>query len=106
MGLEVYWTQAAEDELFRIFKYYLEKAGYNVAKRLADGIHEEPFKLENSPEIGQIEELLKDRRQEFRYLVYKKNYKIIYWINRNENQIEIVDVFDVRQYPLKIKRTK
>lgn len=88
MGLEVYWTQSAEDELHRIFKHYLEKAGHSVAKRLAEGIYEEPFKLENHPEIGQIEELLKDRKQEFRYLVYKKKYKIIYWINRKETELK------------------
>ena len=40
-----------------------------------------------------------------RYLVYK-NYKVIYWINEKENRIEINDVFDTRQNPTKIKRTK
>jgi hypothetical protein len=52
--------------------------------------------------IGQIEELLIDREQSFRYLVHK-NYKIIYWINLIKNRIEIVDVFDTRQNPEKIK---
>jgi plasmid stabilization system protein ParE len=105
MELEIYWTLFAEDELYRIFKYYLKKAGYRTAKKLADGIYEEPFKLTNQPEIGQIEEYLKNRKVEFRYLLYRKNYKIIYWINQEENRIEINDVFDVRQYPPKIKRT-
>ena len=30
----------------------------------------------------------------------------IYWINTNKNRIEITDVFDTRQNPIKIKRTK
>ena len=34
------------------------------------------------------EELLLDRIQNFRYLVYK-NYKIIYWYNKEKNRIEI-----------------
>lgn len=71
-----------------------------------DGIHNEPSKLQIQPEIGQIEELLKDREQGFRYLIYKRNYKIIYWINKEENRVEVIDVFDVRQYPLKIRRTQ
>ncbi len=106
MELEIFWTQFAEDELYKIFKHYLKKAGYRTAKKLADGIYEEPLKLTNQPEIGQVEEYLKNRKVEFRYILYKKNYKIIYWINREENRIEINDVFDVRQYPLKIKRTR
>lgn len=104
MGLEIFWTEFAEYELYSIFKHYHEKAGYRIAKKLIDGIHDEPFKLKTQPKIGQIEELLKDREQEFRYLVYKKNFKIIYWINNDNNQVEVVDVFDVRQYPPKIKR--
>lgn len=106
MGLEIYWTQFAERELYRIFKHYLKKAGYRTAKKLVDGIYYEPFKLTNQAKIGQVEEYLKDREVEFRYILYKNNYKITYWINQEENRIEINDVFDVRQYPLKIKRTQ
>lgn len=106
MELEVYWTQSAENELYSIFKYYLKRAGRKTAMSLAIGIYKEPLKLINQPEIGQVEEYLKDRKIEFRYILYKKNYKIIYWINQVENRIEVMDVFDVRQYPLKITRTQ
>ncbi|RMB63500.1 type II toxin-antitoxin system RelE/ParE family toxin [Dokdonia sinensis] len=106
MELEIYWTAFAENELYKIFKYYLDEAGYRVAKNLVDGIYNEPFKLINHPEIGQEEDLLKHRPVEFRYLLYKKNYKIIYSTNHQVSRIEIYDVFDVRQYPLKITRTK
>jgi plasmid stabilization system protein ParE len=106
MGLEIFWTGFAEDQLHNIFKHYQKKAGNRITKKLVDGIFNEPSKLQIQPEIGQIEELLKDREQRFRYLIYKKNYKIIYWINKEENRVEIIDVFDVRQYPLKIRRTQ
>lgn len=106
MDLEIYWTQFAEDELYRIFKHYLKKAGYRTAKKLVDGIYSEPFKLSTHPEMGQLEEYLKNRKVAFRYILYKKNYKIIYWINQEKNWIEINDVFDVRQYPKKMKRTQ
>lgn len=104
MGLEVYWTKFSERELEKIFDYYNRKASYSIAKKLSDGIYNEALKLEQQPEMGQIEELLKNRKQQFRYLVYK-SYKIIYWINNSESKIEIIDVFDTRQNPLKIKRT-
>lgn len=105
MGLEVYWTEFSEMQLEEIFNYYLKNASQKIAKKITDGIYNETLKLKYQPEIGQEEDLLKSRKQKFRYLVFK-NYKIIYWINKNESRIEINDVFDTRQYPNKIKRSK
>lgn len=86
MELEVYWTQFAEDKLTDIFEYYNFNAGVKVAQKLVDGIINESLKLSKNPFIGQKEELLSDRVQEYRYLVYK-NYKIIYWIDKINKMI-------------------
>ena len=105
MELRIYWTDFSKKELQNIFDYYKENVSLKVAKSLTIGIAKETSKLKKQPEIGQIEKLLIDRPNEFRYLVYK-NYKIIYWINKKENRIEINDVFDSRQNPIKIERTE
>lgn len=105
MGLEIYWTIFSEKELEKIFDYYTERANLRVAKKITDGIFKATLKLMKQPEIGQLEELLTKRKQGFRYLLHK-NYKIIYWINKDKNWVEITDVFDTRQNPLKIKRTE
>ena len=105
MELKIYWTEFSEKELENIFDYYHNNASYRVAKKVVDGIYNETLKLSKQPEIGRVEELLKIRKQGFRYLVFK-NYKIIYWINSEKNWIEINDVFDTHQNPPKIKRTK
>ena len=105
MELKLFWTDFSQKELEKIYRYYREKTGTRIAKRLVNGIYNETLKLKKQPKIGQTEELLKKREQEFRYLVYE-NYKIIYWINNKENRIEINDVFDTRQNPIKIERTK
>lgn len=105
MELIIYWTDSSKKELQIIFEYYKENATLKVAKRLTIGIAKETLKLKKQPEIGQIEELLIDRPNNFRYLVFK-NYKIIYWVNKKENRIEITDVFDSRQNPIKIKRAE
>lgn len=105
MDLKIYWTEFSEKELQHIFEYYREKASYRIAKRLVDGIYNATIQLKKQPKIGQIEELIKEREQEFRYLVFK-NYKIIYWLNENENRIEIIDVFDTRQNPIQIEGTQ
>ncbi|MBI0401142.1 type II toxin-antitoxin system RelE/ParE family toxin [Cyclobacterium marinum] len=103
MELNLFWTDFSQKKLEKIYEYYREKAGVRVAKNLVNGIFNEVLKLKIQPKIGQEEEFLKNRKQEFRYLVYK-NYKVIYWINEEENRIEINDVFDTRQNPIKIKR--
>lgn len=103
MGLEIYWTQFAEDKLEDIFHYYSIKASLNIAIKLVNGIVDKTIDLEKNPKIGEKEELLSDRTEDFRYLVFK-NYKIIYWININDNRLEIVNVFDCRQNPQKIKK--
>jgi plasmid stabilization system protein ParE len=105
MELKIYWTDFSKKELQNIFEYYKENASLKVAKSLTKEIAKETLKLKKQPEIGQIEELLINRPNEFRYLVYK-NYKIIYWINKSEKRIEINDIFDSRQNPIKIERTE
>tara|TARA_R110002049_G_scaffold71900_1_gene184825 strand:- start:1421 stop:1738 length:318 start_codon:yes stop_codon:yes gene_type:complete len=105
MGLEVYWLQLAEDKLDDIYSYYKLKAGKRIAQKLINGILDTTIDLENQPEIGQVEISLSNRKQEFRYLVFK-NYKLVYWINFDYKRIEIANIFDCRQDPEKIQETK
>ena len=105
MELEIFWTDFSKKELKNIFTYYKEKASLNVAKTIVIGITTEAKKLKKQHTIGQEEELLENNSRKFRYLV-STNYKIIYWINLEKNRIEIFDVFDTRQSPLKMKRAK
>ena len=103
MELTVFWTSFSKNELRKIFRYYKEKAGIRIAKSIVLELLFESSKLTSHPEIGQKEEFLITRKEEFRYLVVK-NYKIIYWVNVQKNQVEIVDIFDTRQNPIKMKR--
>lgn len=101
MELEVYWTQFAEDKLIDIFEYYKFNAGVVIAQNLINGIVDESLKLDKNPFIGQKDDALSDRIQEYRYLVYK-NYKIIYWIDDVNKMVLVSHVFDTRQNPTKI----
>lgn len=105
MELEIYWTDYSKQELKNIFDYYKKKASIKVAKNLVIGITKATSKLKKQPKIGQEEELLSNDSRNFCYLVFK-NYKIIYLINYKMSRIEIFDVFDTRQSPIKMKRTK
>lgn len=103
MELELFWTEFAKNELRKIFDYHKEKASLTIARNLVNGIYKATLRLKHKPAIGQKEELLLDRPQEFRYLVHT-NYKIIYWVNTEHHRVEISDVFDTRQNPVKIQR--
>ena len=105
MSLTVYWTRLAENKLDDIFSYYETVANTKTAKKLIFGIIDTTINLHNNAEMGKIEELLKNRTQNFRYLIYK-NYKIIYWINSPKNRIEISTIFDTRQNPIQLTGTK
>jgi len=104
MGLTVYWTQFAEDKLEDIYTYHKYKAGKRTANKLVNELVDVTLDLDQNPHIGQKEEFLSNRLQEFRYVVYK-NYKIIYWIDIPNKMLLISNVFDTRQNPLKINRT-
>lgn len=106
MELTVFWTEFAKDKLDDIFEYYkLKTKDVNVARKLVNSIIDHTIGLEKQPNIGQKEELLSHRPQNFRYLVFK-SYKIIYWVNELKNRIDITHVFDTRQDPFKIRETK
>jgi toxin ParE1/3/4 len=89
MGLKIYWTDFSKNELHRIFDYYKLKASVRISRKLINGIVQSVDILKDQPLIGQVEELLLDREQDFRYLVYK-NYKLIYWINTQKTESKLL----------------
>lgn len=104
MELTVFWTYFAEIKLEDIFEFYKKSAGEKIAEKIVIEIIDTTIDLEKMPNIGQVEELLNDRKQEFRYLIHL-HFKIIYWINLEKQRIEIVNVFDTRQNPKKLSQT-
>ncbi|MFY0607620.1 MAG: type II toxin-antitoxin system RelE/ParE family toxin [Cyclobacteriaceae bacterium] len=105
MAFKIIWSEFAEKQLDAIYYYYTEKANTNVAVNIIHGIIKEPEKLKKMPLLGQEEELLKDKNAEYRYLIFK-NYKLIYSVDHNNELVKIADVFDTRQNPTKLKRTR
>jgi toxin ParE1/3/4 len=103
MELTIFWSHFAQNKLKDIFNYYKIKVSNTVAEKIVNQIVDATINLNFNPKQGQIEELLKEREQEFRYLVID-NYKVIYYINEEKNRIVIANVFDTRQNPVKIIR--
>ena len=100
MEIKVFWTQTALNNLEDIFEYHKFKASTNIARKLVKKIVSSTILIQKNPKIGRVEELLRHRKFEYRFIIVG-NYKIIYWIE--SNYIKIATVFDTRQNPEKIK---
>ena len=96
MEIKVFWNQTALENLEDIFEYYKYQASIKTARKLVRDLVKSSIHIQNSSKIGRIEELLKDRKYEYRYLIFD-NYKIIYWAE--DSYIKIATVFDCRQNP-------
>ena len=106
MKYEIIWSDFAEKQIDEIHKFYYNKTkSLNIANRIVSRIIIAPDSLKHSPEIGQREPALTNRKLEYRYIV-ESNYKLIYTINKEKQQVRITDIFDTRQSPTKIKRNK
>ena len=105
MALQIIWSEFAETQLDEIYEYYKNEANPLIATKLIQGIINASKDLIDNPYIGQEEEVLKDGSIPYRYFLFK-NYKLIYSIDTKNGFLKIADVFDTRQNPPKLKRTK
>lgn len=101
MEIVVIWSDSAIQDLRNIYDYLYFQASKRIAENISNAIVDKTILLEQTPRIGQKEELLVHLNKEIRYLI-EGNYKIVYWID--ENLISIATVFDCRQDPNKLKR--
>ncbi len=103
--MKIIWSQFAEKQLDIIFKYFEENVSINKASELLFELISATNKLEELPFLGQVEEALSHRKIEYRKIIYT-NYKIIYSVDEAKEIIKIADVFDTRQNPEKLNRSK
>jgi plasmid stabilization system protein ParE len=98
--MKVLWTISAENQLDGIYKYIQIHNSF-AAIEIYNDIVDESAMLAHFPQMGVIEPLLSEFLEEYRSLIVRRNYKIVYFID-NETTIYIVAVFDCRQNPEKL----
>lgn len=96
MEVKVLWSNSAILDLQAAHDFYKTTAGLSIADKITLSIVSKTLLLAANPRMGQIEEILKHRKDEIRYLV-EGNYKIIYIVR--EQIVLIASVFDCRQAP-------
>ncbi len=103
--MKITWTKFAIRSLKQIFDYYVENTNRKVAHKIRRKILKSTQHLKKFPEIGQIETNLEKLNQKHRYLV-SGNFKVIYRIEIDKQEVIISDVFDTRQNPIKMNDDK
>ena len=101
MEIVVVWSDNAIEELRSIYDYLYFNVSKKVSDKFSNAIVDKTILLEQTPRVGQKEEMLAHLNKEIRYLI-EGNYKIVYWID--DDIISIATVFDCRMDPKKLKR--
>jgi len=92
-------SKRAQAQLHQIYIYYKDSGKGMAGRRIRAAILKKIMRLKIFPEMGQEEELLKEKNKGFRYLVEGK-YKIVYRVKEDTVRIELI--FDTRQDPSKM----
>ncbi len=99
--MKVKITKPAQRRLERIDDYHKKSGNKRKGRKLRKAIAEKSKLLSQYPELGAIEENLAELEQGHRSVIVEKFYKIVYLIAAPF--IFIVDFFDTRQNPNKMK---
>ncbi|MDN4165762.1 type II toxin-antitoxin system RelE/ParE family toxin [Cytophagales bacterium LB-30] len=97
---EVIWTQRALHQLEKNILFIKNERGLYYATTVTNKILNTIDLLENQPQMGTLEPLLKHKKSEYRFLIVW-SYKLIYRIYKN--QVIISRVFHTSRNPQKLK---
>jgi plasmid stabilization system protein ParE len=96
----VVWSARANRDLAEIWNYYSSK-NLRAAVRIVRNVRKATLRLEKMPLMAPVERLLDDMPEEFRSVVVKKSYKIVYRIEAGT--VGIVTIWDCRRDPAKLR---
>ena len=96
-------TPSAIRDAKEIFGYYESCSSYGFARKLLKEFIAYARRLEQMPEIGPKETLLKRYDKNYRYVLVKRRYKLIYLYEKET--CSILMVWDCRQNPQLLKNS-
>lgn len=100
--VRIIWLPKAKIRVKEIYSYYKGKSKL-AADKLKKDIKSSAIRLNDFPQMGPLEPNLSGLPVSFRYLVVRDYYKIIYYIDEENETINIVTVWDCRQDDKKLK---
>lgn len=93
----IVWDPQALEQVHEIYDYYYEHMSPQVAYDLLNDIMNAPDVLENFSKAGAVEPIFEGEDIEFRYLVVRKHWKLIYF--ELDDVCHIAVVWDTRNNP-------
>ena len=99
MVRKILWTDTAKMSLKLIFNYHKKNTNSSVAHKIRRQIFNDVKLIATGLFLCTKEPLLSDFETEYRFLIFK-NYKIIYFIDKDSVIISLI--FDTRQNPQKL----
>lgn len=93
--MKLYWLELAEKDLDSIYNFYAKDKSQKAATKIYNEILNVAEKLIDFPLIGQIEEEISEEREEYRSLLVRKLFRIIYFIDADS--LFIVAIWDCRK---------
>ena len=94
---EIKWHDSAREHLRKIFNFNIDHFSESYAYSILGEVLGEVQDLENFPQKGAPELLLEEREYEYRRLVIREKYKVIYFLV--DDEAHIAAVWDVRRDP-------
>ena len=94
---EIKWHDSAREHLRKIFNFNIDHFSESYAYSILGEVLDEVQDLENFPQKGAPELLLEGREYEYRRLVIREKYKVIYFLV--DDEAHIAAIWDVRRDP-------
>lgn len=97
MPYRILWIEFAEEDLDSIYNFYADTKNTKAAIKIFNEILDAADTLIDFPQKGAIEQELSGLQGDYRSLLVRKHFKIIYYLE--EESIFIAAVWDCRQNP-------
>ncbi len=102
--MRILWLELAEEDLDSIYLFYAKDKNIKDVHKIYNEILDAES-LADFPQMASIELDLSEEREEYRFLIVRKYFKLIYFIE--DESIFIAAVWDCRQNPqTNIKKIK
>lgn len=97
--MTISWSKQAAESLRDTTAYVHKEFGIKAKQKLLNEVLSLVKSLSDNPCIGKVEPLLEKSSVEYRSLVVNRLNKIVYYINIENQTIEIVALWDTRREP-------
>ena len=97
--MKAIWSYRASKSLHALEAYILKEFGEYKRQEYMQQAEKTANRLEEFPNIGRLDSLLAHRKKPYRSVLMTPKTKMIYYIDSDNDRINIVDCWDTRREP-------